>query len=70
MSLEAHLQQLSVEDSHHAGALIAVGGRAALPLLEDGGQLLDLVPRSQVLEGRRTRRCELSQNGNIRLNTC
>jgi len=49
--LGGDLQQLSVEDSQHTRALQAVGGRAALPLLEDVGQLLNLIPLAQVLQG-------------------
>lgn len=46
-------QQLAVEDSDDTRALQAVGGSAALTLLEGCWQLLDLVPLTDVLQEKR-----------------
>lgn len=43
-------QQLPVEDTNHSGALQAVGGSAALALLEGMWQSLDIVPCTKILQ--------------------
>lgn len=45
-----HSQQLSVEDADDSGALQAVGGSAALALLEAVRQSLDVIPCAEILQ--------------------
>lgn len=45
-----YLQQLSVQNTNHSGALQAVGGSAALALLEAVRQSLDVIPRAEILQ--------------------
>lgn len=51
-------QQLLVQDSNDSGALQAVGGSAALALLESVWQSLDVVPFTKILQ--RQKRAESS----------
>lgn len=44
-----NLQQLPVEDTNDSGALQAVGGSAALTLLEGVWQSLDVIPGTEIL---------------------
>lgn len=48
-----HSQQLPVEDTHDSRALQAVGGSAALTLLEGVRQSLDVVPLPKILQRKR-----------------
>lgn len=43
-------QQLSVENTDDSGALQAVGGSAALALLEAVRQFLDIIPCAEILQ--------------------
>lgn len=43
-------QQLSVENADDSGALQAVGGSAALALLEAVRQSLDVIPCAEILQ--------------------
>lgn len=43
-------QQLSVENTNDSGALQAVGGGAALALLEAVRQFLDIIPCAEILQ--------------------
>lgn len=45
-------QQLPVENTDDSGALQAVGGSAALSLLEGVWQLLNIVPGAEILQKR------------------
>lgn len=45
-------QQLPVEDTNHSRALQAVGGSAALTLLEGMWQSLDVIPCTKILQRR------------------
>ena len=48
-----NLQQLPVEDTHDSRALQAVGGSAALTLLEGVWQSLDIIPGTEILQRER-----------------
>lgn len=51
----SHSQQLLVEDTNDSGALQAVGGGAALALLEGVRKPLDVVPLAKILQRERER---------------